>query len=237
MDTITKSQVCEIMKQVDNDAVASYNLRIGNYNNHCFVTMESGREYVLRIYIPIVPENQEQQIAREVDVTVRNLPPGQYHYEKYLIDRNHSNSYAVRERFFSDIARMRAQCLEEAKGIMAQQGCAEENIKFFSERADELTVYSEYSRYSRKARERLDSMSQSVREDIEKMMVMYAGLYNHEVIEIASEVNEWQEVKLQKIEERKIEIKESSVEYRAQLALEPYSVCLITLTEHRSETK
>lgn len=49
MDTITKSQVCEIMKQVDNDAVASYNLRIGNYNNHCFVTMESGREYVLRI--------------------------------------------------------------------------------------------------------------------------------------------------------------------------------------------
>jgi len=39
-------------------------------------------------------------------------------------------------------------------------------------------------------------------------MATYAGLYNHEVIEIARQVNEWREVKLQKVEEKNIEINE-----------------------------
>ncbi len=184
-------------------------------------------------YVPIEKEKEKELIPREMAIDIRNLPGGCYHYEMYLVDESHSNSYAVRERFFSDMAKMRAQCLEKTKESMAEQGCAEENIKLFGEIADELTVYSRYSRYSRKAREMLDSMSQPVREEIKKMMETYAGLYNHEVIEIARQVNEWQEVKLQKVEEREIEINEPDTSHCEQLVLSPYSVCLITLDKKR----
>lgn len=199
-------------------------------------TRDGGKISVLMShYVPIEREKEKERISREIAIDIRNLPSGRYRYEMYLVDENHSNSYAVRERFFGDIARARAQCLEETKEIMATQGCAEKNIELFSEIADEPTAFSRYSMtgYSRKVRERLDSMSQSVREEIEKMMVTYAGLYDHEVIEIASEVNEWQEVKLQKVEEKNIEINEPDTFHCEQLVLDPYSVCLITLYRTR----
>jgi hypothetical protein len=42
------AQVAEIVGQVTADRVCGFNYRVGNYNNHCFVTFDSGQQLVIR---------------------------------------------------------------------------------------------------------------------------------------------------------------------------------------------
>jgi len=49
MDRITEAQVGAIMGQIDGSSVVSYTLQVDNYNTHCFVSMQSGQDYVIRI--------------------------------------------------------------------------------------------------------------------------------------------------------------------------------------------
>jgi len=93
-----------------------------------------------------------------------------------------------------------------------EQGCTEEDMELFEEIADE------FSDSPKKAKERIDSLSETARQQVQEMMALYVRLYNDAAVDKA-EINEWREVSLQKVEERDIELKESSAEYRSQLGL------------------
>jgi len=49
MAEITKNQVSKIVKQVSKLRLKSYRYKSGNYNDHCLVKLENGKEYVIRI--------------------------------------------------------------------------------------------------------------------------------------------------------------------------------------------
>lgn len=119
---------------------------------------------VLRSAFNIYQERlRAQKTPKSVEISFDNLPfKSNFRYERYIIDSNHSNSYAVKERI--------------------------EDI------------------FNKLERE---------------------GIYWEKAFEKAEEINQWPEVRLQKVEEKIIN---DARDYRETLALNPYATGLILLT-------
>jgi hypothetical protein len=143
-----------------------------------------------------------------VDVHFQHLPADFVRYERYLIDATHSNSHAVRDRIGASVERAKRDARTQAEQFLLQRGRSRQEI----ERLKGLLARGELQRI----RERADP-------DVQAAHARYVQS-NAASIE---EINEWPEIKLQKVEEKTIG---STGEYRETLSLSPYSVTLIRVS-------
>jgi hypothetical protein len=148
------------------------------------------------------------KVSVTVDVQVHHLPADFVHYERYLIDATHSNSYALRDRINPSVVRAQGDARRQAEQLLLQRGRSRQEI----ERLKGLLARRELGRF----KERADP-------DIQAARTRYIQSSSTAI----NEINEWPEVKLQRVEEKTIG---SAGEYRETLSISPYSVTLIRLS-------
>jgi hypothetical protein len=146
--------------------------------------------------------------AVAVDVRYNHVPNDFVRYERYLVDATHSNSYAVRDRIGAAVERAKREARGQAEQLLLQRGRSRQDL----ERLKGLL-----------ARGGAQGLRERAHPDIQAAHARYLQS-NSTAIE---EINEWPEVKLQRVEEKVIG---SGGEYRETLTLSPYSVTLIRLS-------
>jgi len=149
-----------------------------------------------------------------VKINFENLPfNGNIKYERYLIDPDHSNSYLLRSKVEAAINIARKMAEEEAYNYLSE--------KWDKEDVQHIQNLKNKGVNPRKIIKQLP---------LDKKADMKAAIHLGEKIlhEKIDEINEWPEVRLQKVEEKIIQ---TTGDYQETQVIKPYSVNLIILSK------
>jgi hypothetical protein len=148
----------------------------------------------------------------DIELKIEKIPfKGKIMYSQYLIDNNHSNSYAVKEKIDKVIETARNEAKQKAKEYLSKKWDNEEIGKL--ENLINLKVPQS---------ELLKKLPKEKRiELLEAKKINRESLFGK-----IDEINKWPNVKLQKVEENTSEALSS---FRKTINLKPYAVTLIVL--------
>lgn len=155
---------------------------------------------------------ERRKEAMSIEVALKNIPfDGPFRYERYLVDLNHSNGYSVREAVTTAVQDAIKEAIQKGEEYLSKKWTQAEikQIKNLRERGVSQ-------------REILEGIPQERRKDLLEAQRIGRDL----VYEKIDNVNEWTDVKLQKVED--YTIKDTRI-YRKVFAIQPYSVSLIIL--------
>jgi hypothetical protein len=151
----------------------------------------------------------------QVEIKIKNIPfKEEIRYERYLIDLSHSNSYSIRDKVVNAIKKAEMESFNEAERYLLEKGFTEGEVQKMKK------MYGE----KRNLQEMLQTYPQSKKIHIHKAR----DIMEESFIRKTAAINEWPEVRLQKVEEKDLGIKKDFVEIRN---LPPYSVMLIIISK------
>jgi hypothetical protein len=180
--------VCRMLTFLGEERVVA---KVDGDSNIGVVATRAGEEIALLIWYFVKPSERVRRgtdievlrkkiPSREVSIEVKGLENDRpLHYRRFLVDRNHSNSYSLQEKILS-----------------AMLGMGSDELK---EKIKEETQTRKIDRFSVK-----------------------------EIHENASRINAWEEINLQRVEEKDLS---GNRVIRETLHLDPYSVHLILLEQ------
>lgn len=163
-------------------------------------------------YVKIAAERQRGPV--NIEIRIKGLPfKGHVNYKQYLIDADHSNSYAVRERINKAIVAARKEARQKGKEYISKTLDKQEVEHIFK------LIDMKISR-----RELLKRLPMERRKDILKALNIAKNYFFKKI----DGINELPNVKLQKVKEYSIKMSNG---FKKTISLEPYAVTLIVLSE------
>ena len=148
----------------------------------------------------------------DIEIKIEKLPfKGKIRYSQYLIDNNHSNSYSVKEKIDKVIETAKNEAKQKAKEYLSKKW-DKQGIEKLEDLINLKVPQSEM----------LKKLSKEKRIEL-----LEAKKINREYLfRKVEEINQWPNVKLQKVEEDTLEALSS---FRKTISLKPYAVTLIVV--------
>lgn len=162
-------------------------------------------------YVRKARERRKKSV--DMEIILENLPfNDRLLYTRYLIDRNHSNSYAVQEKVDTALRTARSDAWQEGIKYLSQLWNREEveQVQRTQGRNDSL-------------RELLKRIPQQKKDELLAAQKLFLDFFHKKI----DEINAWEEVNLQIVEK---DIMQPSQGFRKIIPLRPYSVTLLILT-------
>lgn len=159
-----------------------------------------------------IRKRQEESIAVKIDI--EGLPLNdQIKYERYLIDDGHSNSYAIRDKV--------ERAIKDANKMADDEGYA---YLLKSWNGDEVQNIQKMRNKKMNIEEILKRVPFDKRQDLKNAINIREKIFYKKI----DEINEWPEVRLQKVEEKTIQ---TTGDYQEIQTVKPNSLTLIILSK------
>ncbi|NUO07478.1 MAG: hypothetical protein HUU08_02180 [Candidatus Brocadia sp.] len=156
---------------------------------------------------------ERQKIPVDMEIQFKNMPfEGNLKYSQYLIDVNHSNCYAIKEKVDGAVKRTRNDAWQEGIKYLSKIWSKEEIDALQSMRERKVAL-----------RELFKKVTEKKKKDLLEAQKVDRDYFYRKI----DDINEWPAVKLQKVEE---DIIQPSRSFRKGVSLEPYAVALIVLS-------
>ncbi|MBC2694139.1 MAG: hypothetical protein HF982_02445 [Desulfobacteraceae bacterium] len=156
----------------------------------------------------------KREKPESLEIQWTNLPfDGKVKYERYLIDAEHSNAYAVRKRLEEAIGSAKKDARQKAVEYLRTKGYLERKIQQWLKLKRRHIVPK--------------MLSENEQKDLKEAFALYKDAYFRGI----DEINEWPQVRLNKVEERTVDLP-STREYLKEIMVSPYSVNLIIISKN-----
>lgn len=162
-------------------------------------------------YVRKVRERQKKSV--DMEIILENLPfNDRLLYTQYLIDHDHSNSYAVQEKVDTAVRTARSNAWQEGIKYLSQIWSREDvaDVQGTQGRNDSL-------------RELLKRIPRQKKDELLAAQKIFLDYFHKKI----DEINTWEEVNLQIVEKDTIQPSQS---FRINIPLKPYSVTLLDLS-------
>ena len=157
---------------------------------------------------------ERQKTPVDIEIMIENLPfKDSLKYSQYLIDNEHSNSYAVRGKVNGAVSHARDEAWEEG-------------IKYLSKTWNKEEI--KQVQWLRENKVGLRELLKKIPDDRRRYLLEAQKVGRDFFYRKTDDINEWPEVKLQKTEEDTIQALSS---FKRAVSIKPYAVTLIVLSE------
>jgi hypothetical protein len=176
--------------------------------------------------VSVMVVNAQNATVSDIKLNINNVPASFTRYTKYIIDATHSNAWAVESRIKTRMEQGKASAIAPAKetfkSVLRQKGYSEPIIAIASNYFDKFIANND----DPDVKTWLNSLTPQQKQDVLDAFDKAMDKYNELISIVAEEINNWPEVKL--YSETKT-ISHNGI-YQETLALEPYAVQLIILS-------